>query len=184
MSGLPFTPFPILSTDRLVLRQLIEADVPEIFLLRSDEEVNRFLDRPRARTPEDAAAFIEKINNGITEGVWIYWTIIPKNEIKLAGTIGLFNINTRELKAEIGYELLPAFHGKGIMSEVLPVVIKFGFEEMGLDTIDAFMHPGNMRSVKVLEKNNFKRNIGAEKEMKSETEKEPLIIYSLNRNSE
>ena len=54
--------FPVLVTDRLVLRQLRESDDTAIFSIRSDEEVNRFIDRPRPVNIGDAIEFIKKIN--------------------------------------------------------------------------------------------------------------------------
>ena len=50
--------FPILTTERLTLRQLLESDVQEIFLLRSDKTINKFLDRKPSETLEDALNFI------------------------------------------------------------------------------------------------------------------------------
>src|ERR1700739_2910268 len=99
-------PFPILETERLVLRQLDIGDENEIFQLRSDEGVNKFLDRPRANTLDDAKRFIEKIVKGINGNECLYWAITLKNEKKLVGTICLWNFSLENNSAEIGYELL------------------------------------------------------------------------------
>ena len=57
-----FPPFPQLETDRLILRQLSSRDEEEIFSLRSSDIVNKYLNRPKAKSIEDAKNFIEKIN--------------------------------------------------------------------------------------------------------------------------
>jgi ribosomal-protein-alanine N-acetyltransferase len=57
-----FTPFPILTTERLTLRQLSTDDGQNIFALRSDTEINKYLDRQASKTIEDAINFINKIN--------------------------------------------------------------------------------------------------------------------------
>ena len=54
MHKIDFTPFPVLETERYILRQLSLSDDNEIFILRSDKEVNKYLDRPIAKTIEDA----------------------------------------------------------------------------------------------------------------------------------
>ena len=53
-----FTPFPILTTERLTLRQLVINDEQQIFTLRSDTEINKFLDRQISNTLDDARQFI------------------------------------------------------------------------------------------------------------------------------
>ncbi|MEJ7679888.1 MAG: hypothetical protein WKG06_18925 [Segetibacter sp.] len=63
MMTLNFTPFPVITTDRLVLRQVNKSDVNEIFILRSDQRVLKFLDRAPAKSTEEAFTFIEKIND-------------------------------------------------------------------------------------------------------------------------
>ena len=150
-----FIPFPLLTTERLHLRQLVREDENEILQLRSNERVNQFLARDQYKTIYEARTFINKINKGISDGEWAYWGIALKNENKLIGTICLWNIQAEHYRAEIGYELHPSFWGKGIMKEALPKVIQYGFENMHLHSIEADLHPGNISSKKLLEKNGF-----------------------------
>jgi ribosomal-protein-alanine N-acetyltransferase len=51
--------------------------------------------------------------------------------------------------------LLPTFQGKGIISEAIKEVVKYGFEEMKLHSIEAIIDPANISSEKVLQKNGF-----------------------------
>lgn len=169
MLAINFSPFPGLTTERLVFRQLAPEDEGEVFNLRSDERVNRFLTRNQCKSIEEAGAFINKINRAISNNDSIYWAITLKNAnarltessghpvYKLIGTICLWNIQPENYRAEIGYELNPDFWGKGIMKEALPKVIEYGFETLKLHSIEADLHPGNSRSVVLLEKNGFVR---------------------------
>ena len=93
-------PFPTLSTPRLLLRQLAETDDAAIFLLRSDDRVNKFLDRPKPNSMEEASAFIKKINDAITNNKSFYWAITLKDEPGLIGTICIWNISTDRKSAE------------------------------------------------------------------------------------
>lgn len=152
-----FTPFPILQTQRLTLRQLLSSDDNEIFALRSDKSVNEYLDRKPANTIEDARSFISAIHEGMQHNNSIYWAIAWNDGGKLLGTVCLFDISHDELKAEIGYELLPGFQGKGIMHEAIAAVIDFAFNHIGLQSIEACIHAENAPSTRLLEKMNFKK---------------------------
>ena len=154
MPAINFTPFPNLSTDRLILRQLKMEDENEILALRTNERVNKFIDRPKTNSIDDARKFINKINNGINSNDWIFWAIVRKDDLKLMGTITLWKISEENSRAEIGYELHPDFHGKGIMQEAFARVVDYGFQTMKLKTIIAFTNDKNERSRNLLEKNN------------------------------
>ena len=177
MLNLNFTPFPELSTERLVLRQLEKTDADDIFSLRSNEDVNKYLDRPKAISVDDAVQFIHKINDGINKNEWLYWAINLKESNKLIGTICLWNIEPEKVMAETGYELFPEFQGRGIMQEALLKVIEFGFENLQLNKITAFPDADNKKSIQLLEKNTFKRDLILEDEHKGKLNN--LIIYSL-----
>jgi [ribosomal protein S5]-alanine N-acetyltransferase len=179
MLNLNFDIFPELITERLVLRQLIQGDVKEIFMLRSDEDVNKFLDRPKAVSIDEARQFIHKINDVVTNSEGVYWAVSLKNEQALIGTICYWNIDEEKKSAEIGYELLPAFQGKGIMQEAIQKAISFGFNNMHLEMITAFPHNDNKNSIKLLEKNNFSRDEKIEKEMVHDLNM--YVIYTLSK---
>ena len=63
MLQLNFTPFPVLHTKRLQLRSVEIDDAGEIFFLRSDKKLLKYLDREPAKTLKDAADFVERIQN-------------------------------------------------------------------------------------------------------------------------
>jgi ribosomal-protein-alanine N-acetyltransferase len=155
MTPSKFTPFPTLKTSRLTLRQLAITDDNEIFALRSDDSVNRYLDRQPSKSIEDAKSFIDAITENINKNESIYWAITLSG--KLIGTICLFEFADDNTKAEIGYELLPAYQGKGLMQEALAKILEFAFQQIGLDSIEAYTHSENQDSTKLLEKFNFKK---------------------------
>src|SRR5829696_2634771 len=123
MTGKNFTPFPVLKTERLTMRQLRSSDDKEIFALRSDDNVNKYLERKASKSFDDARNFIQTINENIQRNDSIYWAITLNGTDKLIGTICLFDFSDDNSKAEIGYELLPGFQGNGIMQEATSKVI-------------------------------------------------------------
>ena len=156
MLKLNFTPFPNLATERLVLRELNVDDANEIYLLRSDESVNKYLDRDRATGINDATNFITKIKNAIEKNESLYWAITVKGNSTLIGTICLFSIDIEKERTEIGYELIPEFQGKGFMQESISAIIKFAFHDLKIKTITAALSAHNLKSIAILERNNFK----------------------------
>ena len=180
MLHLNFTPFPQLNTERLVLRQLTIADAVAITDLRNNEIVNQYLGRPKTTTADEALLFIDKITQGINNNESMYWVIALKENNHLIGTICLWNIVPKEDTAEIGYELHPNFHGKGIMQEAMQAVIDFGFNTMQLKIITAFTAAANIASIKSLEKNNFKLDVAGKFSLQDE-EMEGNLIYVLEK---
>jgi ribosomal-protein-alanine N-acetyltransferase len=152
-------PFPKLKTERLVLRELKESDKKEIFSLRTNVEVNKFISRPKPKNIEEVCKWINDniLNNG--SDILFYWAITLKDTPKLIGDICLWNFSDDNLKAEIGYELASNFQKKGIMQEALQGVIKFAFSSLHLGSIDAYTHKDNINSINLLVKNNFKKDL-------------------------
>jgi [ribosomal protein S5]-alanine N-acetyltransferase len=146
-----FTPFPILTTERLTLRQLVVNDEQEIFTLRSDIEINKYLDRQVSNTIDDARNFINKVNENINKNDSLYWAITLSDRNILVGTICLFGFSDENGKCEIGYELLTNFQGQGIMKEAAEKVINYAFNTIKV-------HRDNQSSIKLLDKFSFKQS--------------------------
>lgn len=155
MNKLNFNPFPILKTDRLVLRKLEGKDDKAIFKYQSDKDNFPYVDMPVYTNIEEARSYICKMNNGIYNNKWIIWAIVDRYTDNILGTISIWNISKEKSKAELGYGLFPGNIGKGIMSEALKLVVEYGFNTIGLDTIEAYTNVLNKKSISLLEKNNF-----------------------------
>lgn len=147
--------FVELETDRLKLRRLIKLDWPTISYLRSDKEVNKFVKRPNAETKEQAIAFILKTNASIEMQKLLYWAITLNTCNDMIGSICLWNFSDDKKTAEVGYDLHPKFQNKGIMTESLQSVLRFGFKKLKLDIIEAYTQKDNEFSKKLLERNGF-----------------------------
>jgi len=170
-----FTPFPILTTERLTLRQLTINDEQEIFTLRSDGEINKYLDRQLSNTIDDARNFINKINENINKNDSIYWAITFSGRKLLVGTICLFGFSDENGSCEIGYELLTNFQGQGIMKEAAEKVIDYAFNTIKVQKIEAIFHRDNQRSINLLEKLLFRNSNEPDK-----TNPELICFYLTN----
>jgi [ribosomal protein S5]-alanine N-acetyltransferase len=164
MVNINFTPFPNLTTERLTLRQLSTDDQQDIFTLRSDTTINKYLGRAPSKTIDDAISFINKITDNIKNNSSIYWAITLTKTKTFVGTICLFGFSNENNTCEIGYELLTNFQGQGIMKEATEKVIHYAFENIGVQKIEAFTHNENRSSTKLLEKLYFVKSIDADQE--------------------
>ena len=159
-----FTPFPILTTERLTLRQLSTDDRQDILALRSDSEINKYLDREPSKTIDDAINFIKKVNDNIKNNNSIYWVISLTSTKTFVGTICLFDFSNEKNSCEIGYELMTKFQSQGIMKEATERVIDYAFQTLQFQKITAFTHNGNLNSTKLLTKLNFLQSLETGKE--------------------
>jgi ribosomal-protein-alanine N-acetyltransferase len=155
MLSLNFTPFPVLETERLLLRQITLTDAPQIFFLRSDTEVMQYIDLTPAATTQDAIDLIQKIETALQNNDGITWGITLKGNNELIGTIGFWNITKEHYRAEIGYLLHPAQQRKGIMKEAIKKVLVYGFSTMKLHSVEANTNVNNKASQKLLESVGF-----------------------------
>lgn len=144
-----------IETERLQLRTLERKDVDTVFALRSSEMVNKYIARPLQEERSEAFAFIEKIKKGLANNEIEFWAIQLKDIPTCIGTICLWNFSEDKMTAEVGYDLLPEFYGKGVMGEALQAVLQFGFVNLSLKVIEAFTHRENTGSKNLLEKNKF-----------------------------
>ena len=163
------------STERLILRTVTEYDANGILGIRSNAEINQFLHRNAPKNSFEALEFILNIKRKSANNEIVFLGITFPDNPKLLGTICLWNFSEDRTVAELGYELLPDYHGKGIMSEAVIGILNYGFKELNLKKIEAFTNKNNFNSIKLLQKSKFVLN------EKRQDEKFPEnIIFELN----
>lgn len=147
--------FPILTTERLVLRELRPTDADQVFALRSDPLAMQHVNRPLAQTIEDASALIELITGMVAANDAVQWAITLKGDDTFIGIIGFWRIVKEHHYGELGYMLARDHWGKGIMSEAIGAVVDFGFHSLDFHRVEAITRPQNVASIRALVKNGF-----------------------------
>jgi ribosomal-protein-alanine N-acetyltransferase len=150
-----FQSFPQLETRHLILRRMQATDSEAIFRILADDEVTRYYDDATFTNVSQASDQIEAWENGYKNKRCIRWGIAHKDERIIIGSCGYYGFHTWHKRASIGYELARLSWRKGIMTEALSAIIDLGFQEMGLNRIEAVVMPENGASVKLLEKLGF-----------------------------
>ncbi|ASS76247.1 hypothetical protein CIG75_15720 [Tumebacillus algifaecis] len=148
---------PLLETERFRLRDLQDRDVEDFFANFSDEETMRYFGMAALTEQAQAVKMMKGMEEGRQENSAIRWAIARREDDRLIGTIGFHNWSVKSFRAEVGYEINRAYWGQGVATEVLRAVLKCGYEEMGLNRIEAIVIPENLASFRVLEKVGFKK---------------------------
>lgn len=152
-----FGPFPTLETPRLLLRELTQEDANAVFAIRSDYAVTRYNTGLAYERLDQARDLIQAIRTGYLDGVELRWGITLKPNPTVIGMCG-FNYWVRhDRRASIGYDLAHTYWGQGLMTEAVRAMVRFGFEDMNLNRIEADADGRNPASARVLEKVGFKR---------------------------
>ena len=150
-----FQQFPQIETKNLILRKINPADSRAIFDILSDIKVTEYYDDDAFTDIAQAIDQIEAWENGYKNSFCIRWGIIQKYDGAIIGSCGYYGIHAWNLRASFGYELASEYWRQGIMTEALRAMISFGFDEMGLNRIDAVVMPGNNASIRMLERLGF-----------------------------
>jgi ribosomal-protein-alanine N-acetyltransferase len=150
-----FSPFPVIKTERLTLREITRDDAPAFFELRTHPEVTKYADRFPPESIDEIHAFLDRIFEGIKNNTSIAWAISLKGSNEFIGTVNFHRTIPEHHRAEIGYQLFSEHWGKGIMSEAVRAVIAYGFNTMKLHSIEAQVNPGNEASINLLKRNGF-----------------------------
>lgn len=146
--------FPILTTERLLLRQFVETDLEKIFKGLSHPDIIRYYgisfdNLDSAKEQMEWFAELEKNKTGI------WWAVCSIDNKVFYGAGGLNSLSKKHKKAEIGFWLLPDFWCKGIMTEAMPLIFNYGFDNLGLHRIEGFVETENINCKKAMSKLHF-----------------------------
>ncbi|RDI38508.1 GNAT family N-acetyltransferase [Falsibacillus pallidus] len=155
MNTFDFSQFPLLQSDRLILKRATESDIESILAILSEKDVVRYTGLEPYETLADAKTELDWYERLIQEKTGIRWAIFLKGEERMIGSCGYKNYAAAHARAEIGYELNKSFWGRGIMSEALQAVVHFGFTSMNLHRIEAEVDTRNAASSHLLRKFGF-----------------------------
>lgn len=175
-----FKDYPVLETERLKLRLFNENDAEDLFEICSDELVTKYLSFDTYISKSDAYARLEWLKNEYEELVVPpVWAIVEKETGKMIGSINFLHVKEKHSYAEIGYLLHRGYWNKGLMTEALKEVLKFGFETMGLNRIVIHCDARNIGSYRVMEKNGLTYEGTLRQERFTKGEYIDLMVYSI-----
>lgn len=157
----PPLPEAYLQTARLLLRPWHTAEIPEVFRICSDPEVQRWTTVPSPYQMKDAEWFVrDHTPHGYRTGDEATFGVFVRGTGETAGAIGLGAINRSTAAsgvrtAELGYWANPDTRGRGYITEGVREVVRWGFEVARLGRITWQAFDGNVPSLRVIEKVGF-----------------------------
>ena len=179
MLTISFSPFPILYTERLILRRLTQDDADDFFYLRTSPKMRTYSHREPDASVEVTKALIDKINTIIDNGEGINWAISLKDDPRLIGVVSFWRIFKEQHRAEMGYTLHHDFQKKGCMHEATVAILEYGFKTLGLHSVEARLNPENQPSVRVLERNGFVKEGYFKEDIYHNGKYQDTAVYSL-----
>jgi RimJ/RimL family protein N-acetyltransferase len=166
---------PILETTRLTLRPFRAEDVDVMAELFANPDFMRFSLGVFTKR-EQTVAFIEKVVGWDKAGIPSQFAVIPHGENDLVGYCGFFHHPEHGIEdVEIGYRLHPAYWNRGLITEAARAVRDYGFQDLRLARVISLVHPENIPSRRVAEKN----GMAVEKEIIFRGF--PTLMYSITR---
>lgn len=145
-----FSQMPALSTERLWLRAMHPMDAEDMFDYAKRPEVTKYLLWSEHKNINFTKDYLNYIQSRYALGDFYDWSVIESESGRMIGTCGFTKIDTANNCAEIGYVLNPDFHRRGFGSEAVKRILKFGFEELGLNRIEARFMQGNEASLALM----------------------------------
>ncbi len=146
-----------LETERLVLRRFEQDDAEAVFRnWAKDSEVTKYLMWLPHENVSASKDWCEQNANSYANDKYYSWVIVPKALSEPIGSIGVVKLDEKTSMTHIGYCIGKAWWRQGYTSEALKAVVKFLFEEVGVNRIESRHDPRNPNSGKVMEKAGLK----------------------------
>ncbi|OUD35320.1 GNAT family N-acetyltransferase [Flavobacterium sp. FPG59] len=148
------TEFPILRTERLLLRQFVDDDLENVFKGLSHPDIIKYYGvsfQTLEATKEQMTFFADLEKN--ETGIW--WAVCSADNTIFYGAGGLNSLSKEHKKAEIGFWLISDFWGNGIMKEAMPLLCDYGFDNLGLHRIEGFVESENKNCKNAIAKLDF-----------------------------
>ena len=177
--------FPILKTERLLLREWDVDDAKDFFEMYSLEEVVRYTPITAFTTLEQAAAKAASFRDWFrVKQASVVWAVVLKDTGKIIGECSLHSFSPENQRAEVGYAFSPLVWGKGIASESIRKIVDYGFTDFSLfqiNRLEAHTDPRNTPSAKLLEKLGFTKEGHLRQYEIEKGESVDSVIYGLLR---
>jgi ribosomal-protein-alanine N-acetyltransferase len=149
--------FPIIETERLRLRELRpDQDAPARHAIWSDPESMRYIPDPLSPSVQDSAKVLSWLRARFYDAHILAWAITLKGKEQFIGGIRYIDFTRHNYMAgEVGYELAREYRNRGLMTEALTAVVRFGLSRIGLNRVQLTTHPENHASRRVALKAGF-----------------------------
>ena len=152
-----FEIYPNLETERLLLTEIKDEDAKRYHDIRTNSRVIKFMDRDPDKDVEETLKKLREITKARLENKSVNWGLRQKTTGEMIGDLGIWRLDNKHFRGEIGYSMHPDFYGKGLMTEALNRVLDYAFQDAKFHSLEANTHPDNERSIALLKRVGFKQ---------------------------
>jgi RimJ/RimL family protein N-acetyltransferase len=149
-----------LTTQRLVLRPFRPSDAAAVHAACQDPDIPRWTSVPSPYTREHAEGFVGQIcPDGWCDDTVYNFAVVTKDDPRLVGAMGLVrlaSLRSPERQAELGYWTVKEERGHGYTAEAARAVVRWAFEELGVERMEWYAEAGNIGSRAVALKAGFR----------------------------
>ncbi len=143
---------PALETPRLRLRKMTPSDSGDMYAYARREDVTKYLLWDPHPNLAYTKAYLTQVQKQYAEGHFFDWAVVLREENRMIGTCGFARLDETNNAGEIGYVLNPDYWGRGLASEAVRMVLKYGFLSLKLQRVEARCLKENGRSLRVMER--------------------------------
>ena len=147
-----FSRLPVLETQRLILRPLRMRDAQDLYAYARDPQVSRHVLWDAHKSVWQSRQYLRDAIRQYRKGLPGSFAIALRDSGRMIGTIGFMWVNTDHASAEVGYSLARDCWNQGYATEALRAVLRFGFNTLRLNRIEAQHELDNPASGRVMEK--------------------------------
>ena len=147
-------PVEIARTDRLLIRETIDSDIPELYRIGTDQAVTKYIVPMQPTLEEEIVytkAYVRHMYAFYDFGLW---TVLEKDaygQERVIGRAGLFPSERLDGQIEMGYMIAPECQGNGYGKEAAEIVLRYAFNVLDLEEVHLFAEKENKASVKLAE---------------------------------
>jgi ribosomal-protein-alanine N-acetyltransferase len=170
-----------LQTPRLHLRPIRMTDAAELFVARGDPQVMRYWDWPPQKSVDEVRDIIGGHKSELDGGTTQWWAVAQTPRGPAIGECDLSEIDLQHRRAEIGFLFRRAAWGQGFAREAMTRVLRYGFEELGLERLWARFHAGNAASQRLLETLGFSYEGTLRGHVLRDGERRDCLLYGRGR---
>lgn len=176
-----FESLPRLHTERLTLRCAKMGDTADLYDICRDPAVARYVLWDAHTSPSITRNYIRFLQRQYRQGEPPTFVIVFEPEKKVVGTISFIWIQQENRSAEVGYSLHHHYWNRGIATEALKAILKYGFQELELNRIEAQHDVANPASGRVMEKAGMQREGILRERIYNKGKYVDVMLYSILR---
>lgn len=158
LSKSPYEQFPYIVAEEITLRKIVPSDLDSLFEIYSNEKLFQYSPVMLKKNKDTVANMIGHFERDFHKRKEIFLGICLNSEPNnIVGVAEMFDYSQDVNMITIGYRLNDRFWGKGIATKTVKAIADYLFNDIGINRVQAFVMPENVKSQNVLKRNGFNK---------------------------